>query len=1085
MPTYANDIQQVSNASLSNARNAIDVANSGIQQYTLTISGGMQRMMSDLGRMMPAAPPVNSHPYMQVRHGMYGQEMSLGGDIKAMTGMGTPETTTMYEYQAMAREDFSRRVANATAFGALNTAGAVGGWVAGGKAISAVPKAFKVGKAIAAARGMGAIGAGVVGGLAATGIGLAGVVAFEVADSTVGKFVGDIKDKQDITNFLEASSFRYLQGDSDDVDQKSGSGFNRESRSKIASAIKKIDLNDSRFNMQDLKGVLERGTEMGMFEGTRDADDFAEKFKALTKNLKTVTRVLHQSLSEGMQTIKDLKEQGYRGPNAINQAVMQADVIGTASGRTAAEMLSIGRQGSEMVRGTGINLATGSSMIQQTYGMLQGAMSSGTLSAEMVAQAGGMGALTQKVMGQSLGMLNSDFGRGMLFSVMNKGGGLDVSRLDDLASGKTTLSEAFSQGTGNISNASDYIKAVNSRGETMRDLTSQYGDMGAVFASTGAEITLAKDVASKTGDSTRDAFRFLATQRGETEETINARLAMFDDPEGYRKKTSAAFSAQTRKMQLEEYREQTDIMGRFSDKVDKMISPISDAVGRRVNAIQDSVADMYEGATDWMAEKITGVEKIEGRKISDKRYAELFASKKLDDMGDDSERTKLEEKTYTKGQRVAFSKGDRFKELDKEFGEKITGSAANMKVGDIDAYSKEVFGKGFDALFEDERMYMETVSREMGNNKTVETIEASKLDASSKLKDLQAKRMKGKLKTLKDAKVSMANARKEAVDEIFSGAAADIVSEVFEDKATAQPVEDLIIQTNNIQNIRKKLAAAKAKGDSKQVAKYEKDLSSAESKMGDIKKKASKALGGGTRYGTVLDQIERKAIEDPGGLTDKSALLVGARKDLDDAGGIFESTQLIAGMQENIERMKDIASAKLGSKDREGLSDFLDKIQKGEELDVSDADKFREIAGKSGSATIGHMASFASRLAGKKARGKLDTVDDIAKFLDDTKTLNMIEKDKRKDYIEKNFMDENKKLDTAKLMKFELGLQAGDKEGGIKAMGGSPREGETIESQTKATVALQEVQAKSAAVLRQLQILQAELLPATKTNGGD
>ena len=211
MPTYANDIQQVSEASISSAQLAVQGATAGVQQYASIVTGGMERMMADLGRMMPAAPSVNVHPFLQARHGMYGHEMSVTGDIKAMFGAGTPETTTLYEYQAMAREDIGRRVGMATTFGGMYAGGAAAGWVAGGKALGAVPGAFRAGRAFAAARGAGAVGAAAMGGLAATGIGLAGVAAFTAIDASVGKIVEDVQDRQDVMNFLEASSFRYMQ----------------------------------------------------------------------------------------------------------------------------------------------------------------------------------------------------------------------------------------------------------------------------------------------------------------------------------------------------------------------------------------------------------------------------------------------------------------------------------------------------------------------------------------------------------------------------------------------------------------------------------------------------------------------------------------------------------------------------------------------------------------------------------------------------------------------------------------------------------------------------------------------------------
>jgi len=77
---------------------------------------------------------------------------------------------------------------------------------------------------------------------------------------------------------------------------------------------------------------------------------------------------------------------------------------------------------------------------------------------------------------------------------------------------------------------------------------------------------------------------------------------------------------------------------------------------------------MYEGATDWLTEKITGVKKIEGVSISDKKYAELFAGG-MQDFEDDPERTALEGRTYTKKALESFEKGKKYEELKSIIGE--------------------------------------------------------------------------------------------------------------------------------------------------------------------------------------------------------------------------------------------------------------------------------------------------------------------------------------------------------------------------------------------------------------------------------
>ncbi len=1143
MPTYANDIQQVSSASMINAQNAVQ---SGLQQYTSTVSGGMQRLMSDLGRMMPSAPPTQAHPYLQVRHGMYGHEMSLGGDIKAMFGSGTPETTTMYEYQAMAREDFSKRVTNAAVFGGLNTVGAIGGWVAGGKIMGKIPTAFKAGKAIAAARGMGAIGAGLTGGLAATGVGLLGMAAFEVGSATVGKIIGDVKDRQDITNFLEASSFRYMQGQGKDIDSKTGSGFNRSARGRIASDMKKIDLADSRFNMTDLKGILEKGTELGMFEGTKDADDFADKFKGLTKNLKAVTRVLHQSLSEGMQTIKDLKQQGFRGPGGINQAVVQADVLGTASGQTAAEMLSIGRQGAEMVRGTGINMATGSSMMQQTYGMVKSAIGQGTLSSEMVAQAGGLGVLSQQVMGQSIGMLNSDFGRGMMLSMMKKGGGLDVSRMESLASGQTTISQALAHGSGNIGSSSDYIKAINSRGDTLRDVTKQYGDMGAVITSTGMELTMAKEVAASHGVSTREAFKFLATQRGETESSINARLSVFDNAEKYGEKQRAALKSTTKKMYQERLRNRTDISGRISDKVDELISPISEYVGKRVENIQGAVSDIYQDVSEGVTDYILGTKRTEAVDINNKDLHELIMSGELDKDIDPEEadlRKRIGKSVWTEAERKRFAKTDvkkvasleselkkvedtisksglakkdpktltdkeqdllgrqtelkadiasetKFQTLDEQYGDKFrTEDVANAS-GDLNALAKSVFtGKrDWNNLSRDERMYLEEKVKTIGGMTRVEEqISGKKASAGQRLQEVGISGMRASEADIKQREEEIGDIRGRFIDDITagddemlgSGSGVTVYNRLKSVLKGAAGSDEGAENLDSFVTSTRRIQQLEEKQKEGTLTDDEQSELAGAKKTKGESEKALKGLDEGAMKHKDIIELEHKVLA-KGGQGTILGEYAGAKSILDEKKGGRKGKALRKARADRLRTLKLKASGELdSSSDREDLDDMLGKIQSGKMLDDDELDDLAEIGKTSGVRGISSLAR----------QGKT-----IARLEETSKGKGELEAN-LKDFLknegalaglseEQQTERVNKYLDGDSIKKDvlmqDIVLGEGKDAASAQQISGGSGSKESITAQVNATAALMEVQDRTATVLKQLERLSSQLLDKTK-----
>ena len=142
MNDYVSGIQDATNASIANAYAAVYGANYGLQHLTQGASSGMSALRADMGGLaalgasMPMMGPMNMHPMMAARHGMYAQEMGFFRDMGSMLGFGTPETTTNYEYQQAAAQDFGDRVGRGVGFGGLYGAGAGVSWTVGGAALT-------------------------------------------------------------------------------------------------------------------------------------------------------------------------------------------------------------------------------------------------------------------------------------------------------------------------------------------------------------------------------------------------------------------------------------------------------------------------------------------------------------------------------------------------------------------------------------------------------------------------------------------------------------------------------------------------------------------------------------------------------------------------------------------------------------------------------------------------------------------------------------------------------------------------------------------------------------------------------------
>jgi hypothetical protein len=758
MNDYVSGIQDATNASIANAYAAVYGANYGLQHLAQGASSGMSALRADMGGLaslgssMPMMGPMNMHPMTAARHGMYAQEMGFFSDISSMLGFGTPETTTKYEYQQAAAQDFGDRVGRAVGFGGLYATGSAASWVGGGymlakgastgyrmarfgtthtsemmKAMEAVSgnhakrvagynAAIKSG--MSATKATSAVETAITGGRMVRGVaaGVAGAIpglaAMMAIDAGVEAIAEDIGDRSEIMDFLEASSFRYMGASGKDLDTKYGSGFNRKARGRIAESIKQVQLNDNRYDMQELKGVLEGGTARGLFEGTQSADDFSAKFKELTTNLKSITRVLHQSLEEGLNTIKDLKEQGFRTPGAAYSAVVSADILATASGRTAAEMLSVGRQGAEMFRGSGINLATGSNFMQGMVSNLGMANNAGMLDKEALAQLGGVDRAAQLIASSSMQNMQSPMGRGILLGLTGAGG-LDASRAQSLMSGNMSIQDLIANASGNVHSVSSYVQAYNKQPAVMNELAGRAGGMGLSLASMGADVMQASAIVQASGGadsglSVREMLMFQRTQRGiDPNQTLIELQNLEAAPEKLRRQM-AAQAAEQAKLQSEIGRDEMNVGGRISRAFERtFIHPISGPLGEMITDISEAARMKIESMGDNVRASLTGVNIVRKEGVDLGRTLTYIKEHGSKDLGPSGALLDKASRTYTDEDLKAFEKtGYKAASLDKA--EALLSATSGS--GDVDAVANKVFGKDMRNLTQEERMTLTLAS---------------------------------------------------------------------------------------------------------------------------------------------------------------------------------------------------------------------------------------------------------------------------------------------------------------------------------------------------------------------------------------
>jgi hypothetical protein len=1104
-------LQRVTYASMQQARETMAGAKLGAQTLMASSVLGTQQMIADMGRLMPSSPLPNMHPFMAVRHGMYAHEMSLSGSVGAMVGKNIPDTTSLYEYAELAARDFGQRTSNAALAAAMHGSVALG-------AVAMTPGGLSVIKDVAVAGAKAVAGAGGVISMAKTGITTAarggaaafgkvagmlpkgtipGILAYGLADLTVGKVLEDVADRQDITNFLEASSFRYMQGRGADIDERMGAGFNRAARGRIAEAIKDIDLNDPRYNMNDLKGILEKGTELGMFTGTRDAEDFSQKFKDLTSSLKQVTKIMHQSLNEGMETLKSLKEMGISTPTGVSTAIQHADVLGTATGKTAAEMLSIGRQGAEMVRGTGVNLSTGSDMMQQTFSLMSSAATGGTLDAEHVRQAGGVGALTQKMMARHMQNLNTPFGKGALLSVIGEGGRLDPSRLNQLTSGEMSMGNVYRQASQNVSTVQGYVQSVINREKNLNDLGEQYGGMGIPVTSLSLEMAQAREASRFTKMGVRDTLKFLAMQRGESEAEIEARLKMAEDYQAYDDKQQAAIEFQYRKTRGESLREMTNVGKILGDKLDRLMSPVSTYVGRKVDSASEAMSDLWRGTTDKILETISGIDTVKAYKIGDRDLADLFIGGDLSTDVDPNRRIQ-ETLNYSDADLLRFKeKSEAYKKLDKEFIQKSekTDMFAAMQKG-LQGFSQAMFGKAFERLSTDEKKFLESKAREYSTD-LADAFKTKRLESQKKMRDDLAIRL-GKSKEdteVREEELKDARSDVEGMMWPFSDGG-DLVEEVYDnadkDPQSARNLDDIITSTVDEDRLKKRLEEEQRKPPEERnedlVSKLTEKIETAQ----EVKNKARMELGKKIKDPEKMLSLEKilgRTLEtgQAGRLKDIAFKIKDSRRLVDMARKGDMSVQLQAALKDKFSLLKRTTESKLIGKGagemRESVSRLLDDIAQGKELDTDELEQLGEIAKESRSSELASIADTAMRIKGAEKKGLLSDTDKLEKFMSERNMIpkELLDDPKRKTELLNSFFEGNK-IQAEKLIQWEVLSKKVDREGGTRFSGGRTNE-RMLESEAVAMQGIVEVQAKTLALVTKLQELALQLEDRTRKRG--
>ena len=142
-------------------------------------------------------------------------------------------------------------------------------------------------------------------------MGLAGMMGGSIVGMWLANQVQDAyAQRQGMQNFLEQTSYRYINAGSALADPRFGSGMSRNARREATNFIMGMERNDPFLDMDDMNNILQGSSSMGLMNGVSSMDQFKSRFKDIADAVKVVTKTLHTTLEQSLKTIQELRSIG-------------------------------------------------------------------------------------------------------------------------------------------------------------------------------------------------------------------------------------------------------------------------------------------------------------------------------------------------------------------------------------------------------------------------------------------------------------------------------------------------------------------------------------------------------------------------------------------------------------------------------------------------------------------------------------------------------------------------------------------------------------------------------------------------------
>lgn len=410
---------------------------------------------------------------------MYAQQLSMQHGMGPMAPWMAPAYSAPHaaapwgEHMAGRAASFGHNVAMPVATAGLGMMGGMGmmGRMGGfldpfGSAMSMGARGFAAG-GLAGGIGMAAMGA------------LPGFAAFKAADMYAGAFMGGVNDQMGMNNMFR-SNFRHFGGAG-----PMGRGFSQGQMGQMGGVISGQAHGDITTSIGELSRLTSMGAQMGQFNGVRDVQQFATKFKQMIDTLKSIQTELGGSLTEAMSFMRSANQSGVFQNLSGFAGTMRA--AQSTTGMSQDQLFGLAQQGASMARQVGGRGAQGATGALRMASSLGAAMQGGVINNELLSEATGgltgsdaIQALTGRMMQHTAQFSRRAMGRYSIFGMSNASGtGLDREMTDRFLAGDVSVGDIRSSAMRNV-RGMGRARAINREGLLRGALLEEGGLAGQI-----------------------------------------------------------------------------------------------------------------------------------------------------------------------------------------------------------------------------------------------------------------------------------------------------------------------------------------------------------------------------------------------------------------------------------------------------------------------------------------------------------------------------------------------------------------------------------------------------------------------------